>query len=267
MFEVSGVVAGNIPYSLLKFSGGELHPKLLKNINGRETAIHIHGNITSSDDLMELALLVDALRRSAVPCPPITASIPYFPYARQDRACAQGESLAVKVACDFINSLNFVSVEVWDAHSDVTTALLNRSINRHQKEFVSRIKWQNTVLVAPDAGAIKKILEIAKLTSMSVVRADKIRSVEDGSITGTVVYSEHIGNKDFLIADDICDGGRTFIELAKVLRPLTTGKIYLYVTHGIFSKGLDVFNGLIDGVYTANPFPDVDISHKLLTII
>jgi ribose-phosphate pyrophosphokinase len=78
---------------------------------------------------------------------------------------------------------------------------------------------------------------------------------------------EELAKKDFLIVDDICDGGRTFIELAKVLRPWTTGKIYLYVTHGIFSNGLDVFNSLIDGVYTANPFPKVDLNHKLLTVV
>ena len=114
---------------------------------------------------------------------------------------------------------------------------------------------------------MKKTLEAAKELGLPMVRADKIRSTDTGEITGTVVYSEHIGSKDFLIADDICDGGRTFIELAKVLRPLTDGKIYLYVTHGIFSKGLDVFEGLIDGVYTANPFPKVDLNHKLLTVI
>jgi ribose-phosphate pyrophosphokinase len=169
--------------------------------------------------------------------------------------------------CDIINSLKFASVTVWDIHSDVSLALLNNVYNVHQRVFVGLVNWTNTVLIAPDAGAIKKTLETSKALGLPMVRADKIRSVEDGSITGTTVYSEHIGDKDFLIVDDICDGGRTFVELAKVLRPLTNGKIYLYVTHGIFSKGLDVFNGLIDGVYTANPFPQVDLSNPILTLL
>jgi ribose-phosphate pyrophosphokinase len=169
--------------------------------------------------------------------------------------------------CDIVNSLGFSIVIVWDVHSDVSLALLDRVHNKKQHHFYRRIPWTNTVLVAPDAGAMKKTLEAAKELGLPMVRADKIRSADTGEITGTVVYSEHIGDRDFLIADDICDGGRTFIELAKVLRPLTNGKIYLYVTHGIFSKGLDVFNGLIDGVYTANPFPGVDLNHKLLTVI
>jgi ribose-phosphate pyrophosphokinase len=80
------------------------------------------------------------------------------------------------------------------------------------------------------------------------------------------VYSEHVRDHNFLIVDDICDGGRTFIELAKVLRPLTNGSIFLYVTHGIFSQGLDVFKGVIDHIYTANLF---NPSHEgeLVTVI
>jgi ribose-phosphate pyrophosphokinase len=62
------------------------------------------------------------------------------------------------------------------------------------------------------------------------------------------------GARDFLIVDDICDGGRTFIELAKVLRPLTSGQVKLYVTHGIFSAGFEALAGL-DRIFVANPFP------------
>ena len=255
-----------IPYQLLKFSGGELQPKLHETIGKREE-ITITAHLVSSDTIMELVLLVDAIRRAGGKGVRIHLMCPYLPYARQDRVCAVGESLAIKVMCDIINSMNFETVTVWDVHSDVSMALLDNSYNVHQKFFVKKVNWTNTVLVAPDAGAIKKTLEIAKELSMPMVRADKVRSVEDGSITGTIVYSESVGDKDFLIVDDLCDGGRTFIELAKVLRPLTTGKIYLYVTHGIFSKGLNVFDGLLDGVYTACPFPGVDINNPILTVI
>jgi ribose-phosphate pyrophosphokinase len=88
---------------------------------------------------------------------------------------------------------------------------------------------------------------------MPFIQAEKIRDPNTGAITSTKVNIEkHVGDKNFLIMDDICDGGRTFIELAKVLRPLTTGKIMLYVTHGIFSAGLEVFLGYIDEIYCAN---------------
>jgi ribose-phosphate pyrophosphokinase len=211
--------------------------------------------------------LVDALRRTAGGEIEINLICPYLPYARQDRVCASGESLALKVMCDIMNGLKFAAVTVWDVHSDVSLALLNNVYNTHQRVFVGRINWKNTVLVAPDAGAIKKTMETAKALGLPMVRADKIRSVEDGSITGTTVYSEHIGDKDFLMVDDIGDGLRTFLELSKELRKKTNGKIYLYVTHLIASKGLDVCTGLIDGIYTANPWPTVDLNHPLLTVI
>jgi ribose-phosphate pyrophosphokinase len=262
------VISGlnEVVYERLKFSGGEIQVRVKSTISKGEE-LDIDAFLFSSDDIMELVLLVDALRRAAGAHIKIRLICPYLPYARQDRVCASGESLALKVMCDIINGLDFTTVTVWDVHSDVALALLNNVFNVPQKAFVSRVKWTNTVLVAPDAGAIKKTLETAKELGLPMVRADKIRSVEDGSITGTSVYSEHIGDKDFLIVDDICDGGRTFIELAKVLRPLTNGKIYLYVTHGIFSKGLEVFDGLIDGIYTANSFPHVFRKHSLLTIV
>ena len=86
-------------------------------------------------------------------------------------------------------------------------------------------------------GLSKKLWNYQVLVAFPHIRADKKRDPSNGEITGTVVYSEHLGSQDVLIVDDICDGGRTFIELAKELRHLTTGRIYLYVTHGIFSKG------------------------------
>jgi ribose-phosphate pyrophosphokinase len=111
--------------------------------------------------------------------------------------------------------------------------------------------------VSPDAGAEKKIFAFAKeLGFENVVRAGKVRDVSSGKITGTEVYvpepALYKTDKDFLIVDDICDGGRTFIELAKKLRPMTTGKIKLLITHGIFSKGIEVFDGIIDEVLVIN---------------
>jgi ribose-phosphate pyrophosphokinase len=254
-------------YKLIKFPGGELQPRISGKIEPHAD-VTIVAKLYSSDDIMELMLVVDALRRK-VKHPTIHFVCPYLPYARQDRVCFDGESLSLKVMCDMINSLKFETVTVWDVHSDVSLALLNNVHNVHQKEFVAQIphKYDKTVLVIPDAGAMKKTFETAKYLHLDTVRADKIRSVDDGSITGTVVYSEHLGDKDFLIVDDICDGGRTFTELAKVLRELTTGKIELYVTHGIFSQGLDVFKGLIDHIYVANPFPKVDLTNPLLTLL
>lgn len=215
-------------------------------------------NFKSNGDLIDLALLVDAVRRK-YRSTHLVLNLPYLPYARQDRVCNPGESLSIKVICDFINSLNFDRVYCNDIHSEVGVALLNNLSHIDLINSAAALgkifhdELDDVVLVSPDAGANKKVLNFAKHYKFpNVVRADKKRNVLTGEIIETIVYSEHVGNKDFLILDDLCDGGFTFIQLAKELRKLTTGKIYLYVTHGIFSKGAGVFEGVIDGIYTAN---------------
>ena len=257
------------PYTSKVWGGGEIHVAFTEKTfdviaegdRYLDTTLYasITGNCKSSADLMELFLLTDAIRRLQIKDVKLVCK--YLPYARQDRVCAAGESLSLKVFCDLINAQKYTEVQIWDCHSDVGTALLDNCLNITQDMLVFntlRVGYQrlSPVLVAPDAGAMKKVQAVAKKLQTDFVRADKTRAA-DGSITGTVVYSEHIGKRNFLICDDIVDGGRTFIELAKALRPLTDGEIWLYCTHGIFSYGLDVFDGLIDKVFIANPLKDI----------
>lgn len=247
----------SIEYERLTFSGGEVHVRIAQT---PDEVARVTARVRSSADFMEMLMVTDALRRRG--CSQIHLVIPYLPYARQDRVCAIGEALSLRVVCDIINAQNYASVTVWDAHSDTALALLDRVINVSWKhlfriyDVMPDLGRDDRLLVAPDAGALKKIEAFSKATRISYVRADKTRNPVDGSIGETIVHSGHVGAKSFFILDDICDGGKTFIELAKVLRPLTDGKIYLYVTHGIFSKGTSVFDGLIDHVFVANPFID-----------
>lgn len=216
----------------------------------------------SNDDLINLLLLTDAIRRRwPLPDTSIELYLPYLPYARQDRVCNPGESLSVKVIADLINSQGYSRVTCKDLHSDVSAALIQRLDHIEifdKKDVTGCAHWiakfcDNAILVSPDAGSNKKVFNFAKVHGFrDVVRADKIRNVATGEILETKVFSEHVGNRDFLIMDDICDGGRTFVELAKALRPLTTGKIYLYVTHGLFTKGYDELKQHFDRIYTAN---------------
>lgn len=227
--------------------------------------VRIICSFESNDDLINLFLLTDAVRNFYFHCS-IELDIAYFPYARQDRICNSGESLSVKVIANLINSQNYERVYISDAHSDVTPALINNCFHANILNAGISLKGRrnvsNTILVSPDAGANKKVFEFAKVHGYpEVVRADKTRDVATGKITGTKVYWEGAyidpttiksTNKDFLIMDDILDAGGTFIPLAKELKKLTTGKVYLYVTHALFTKG---YNGLdvdITKIYTRN---------------
>jgi len=243
----------SVAFTQSTFPGGEIHIRISESLLGKQSIV-IQATLHSSNDIMALLMLTDAARRAGAN--DIALQIPYLPYARQDRVSNPGEALSLRVMCDLINGQAYSAVEVWDVHSDVGAALLNRVTVVQATELLQgvAIDFSNAVLVAPDAGAIKRVSAVAKRFGTPMIRADKSRDTATGAITGTLVYSEHIGNRDFLIVDDICDGGRTFLDLAKVLRSLTDGKIMLYVTHGIFSKGTEVFEGVIDEVYVANSF-------------
>jgi ribose-phosphate pyrophosphokinase len=109
-------------------------------------------------------------------------------------------------------------------------------------------------LVSPDFGASKKIYKLATELDLPVIQANKVRD-NKGQIIKTEVYVDNLEGKDVLIVDDCCDGARTFIEIAKVLKEKNVGSISLYVTHGIFSKGLDViFESGISKIYTTSSF-------------
>ena len=250
-----GVSTTEIEYSRFTFSGGEVQVKI-SGVLEEYQRIKIRAHLHNSEDVMALLMVTGAIR-SLSPFIQINLEMPYIPYARQDRICDMGEALAIKVFADLINSQGYSSVLVWDSHSDVALALIDRCANVEQSALMHSMPIVAGILVSPDAGANKKVFKLAKSYGdifHQVIRADKVRDVKTGAITDTIVYCDDLHGQKVLIVDDICDGGRTFIELAQKLKDKNAGAIFLYVTHGIFSKGLEVFHGLIDQIYTANSF-------------
>lgn len=252
-----------IKYDSLTFSGGEEHIRLKNNAFGRDqiqgSRVKIVAHLWAGREILQLLMITDALRRAGAT--DIDLVMPYVPYARQDRVCNPGEALSIKVFCDLVNSQKYRTVEIWDPHSDVTPALLERCRVYEQKEFAKLIPGINQMtLIAPDGGALKKTYALQSIVQRPVGIGTKHRDTKTGEITGTSISTpEFSWGGEFLIVDDICDGGKTFIELSKVLKSPYYGhnsKVYLYVTHGIFSKGLNVLKPYIDHVYTANIFPD-----------
>lgn len=205
--------------------------------------------------------------------------LPYIPYARQDRVCAPGDSFSLKLFANLINAQGYDKVYVTDAHSTVATALLENVVERPQSSFAVGLASRLGILglanykyiVAPDAGASKKAVDFAKtynlMTHVDVVQALKVRDPATGAITKTTVLKDDFVEDDVLIVDDICDGGRTFTELARALKDRGAGRIGLFVTHGIFSRGLDpLFAEGIDDIFTTDSFYQSDdraeIVHK-----
>jgi ribose-phosphate pyrophosphokinase len=232
----------------------------------------ITGRIKTSNDIFVILLCIDAVIRLGISRNNISLFIPYLPYARQDRVVNKGESFSLKVLTNILYSLNLKEIIIYDAHSTSPNILLDniKNINNHkfiQKVFTETIPFDtdtSQIIVCPDAGARKKMQHLLPvLKNINVVYADKVRD-SAGKIIKTTIDVEEV--RDFcIIVDDICDGGGTFIPIAKALKKAGAKRVILAVSHGIFSKGLDVLND-IDYFYTTDSF-DNGIKDKKLTII
>ena len=200
----------------------------------------------------------------------VKLNVPYFLGARSDRKFETGTSNYLKtVICPIINAQNFSRVTVLDPHSDVLEACLN-NYHKHNNHFLvkdaltkidNRDGAQDRIcLVSPDAGAYKKIFDVAKEFKIDrIVTASKVRDIKTGKILRTEIPTlDQHKNLAYVIIDDICDGGRTFIELAKAIKgSRPSAKVYLVVTHGIFSAGFKELSQYFEGIYTTNSYRDV----------
>ena len=257
-----------LPYKLTQFSAGELHPQLQDYAPiGNIESISIKPLAYNPTFIVELSLLVNALRYEFHMSIPIDLDLPYVPYSRQDRVCAEGDAFGLKVFADQINALNFNLVVIFDAHSDVTPALINNCIHREAKALFrlnSSFLKEYSHLVSPDAGAYKKVNSIASLEDLPVIPALKTRDTSTGRLSNTILITDGVKNPSrLLVIDDLVDAGGTFILLGKELKKVFPDiPVDLYVSHGIFSKGTDELKFYYDNIYCHNlftPTPGVTI--------
>lgn len=256
-----------------KFSGGEVYFKIESPEDIESEIVYqpgvpntITANITNSDEVFVLMNLKNVLDNVIARSPSLIDSrvilyMPYLPYARHDRPMHNFDSHALKVFCNLINSLNFTNIVIHDCHSDVGIGLLNNCVNVSQdrllSDFSDNILKINDIdyILAPDNGAVKKASKIAEKFKLPLITCLKERDLATGHITKYRILDSIEKPGKALIVDDICDGGATFNILAKSLKedtPVT--EISLYVTHGIFSKGLDKLFENIDNIYSYHPW-------------
>lgn len=242
-------------------NGGPVYSEIL--------SVQIKSRFKSWQDLEIIVCAKQALSNLGVK--EVHLYVPYVLGGRSDRSFSEGEpSYLSQIVAPVLNSLNFESVTVVDPHSDVMEACIKNfkkisninlvawSLENLQKDNGG--KWyDNFILVSPDAGASKKVYKLADQIGYKgdIITCSKDRD-HDGELIKTVVPIGYNGKKDIIIIDDICDGGATFINIARAYNgnPCNKGKKYLIVTHGIFSKGLGELIQYFDGIYCTNSYKD-----------
>lgn len=262
-----------IKFKISKFPDGQQTLDLTDFFIGTflEKSVAIKSHLNSFKDL-ELIICANQILRN-LGAKYVHLYVPYFSGARSDRQFQEGGVNYLKqVICPIINAQNFSSVTVLDPHSDVLEGCLNNFKKKNNFELVkfaltkidNKDGAQNRIcLVSPDAGAYKKVYDVAKEFKIEkIITATKVRDLKTGNIIRTEipVLDQH-NDLAYVIVDDICDGGRTFLELAKVIKEgRPTAKVYLVVTHGIFSAGFNQLSEIIDGIFTTNSVKDFDLS-------
>ena len=246
-----------IEHELFQFSGGEWHIKLNNKIIYSDIEkVIITIRIKNGEDIIKLMIAKNALELCGVK--QFELIMPYIPYARQDRKCYFGEAFSLKVFTSLINSMNFSKVITFDAHSDVAPALLNNCENLSNEEFIRNNIMADfeklPILISPDAGSNKKANKLAINLGLELVKCDKVRDTKTGELSGFEVFTNNLFGRECLIVDDICDGGGTFIGLAQELKKRGAGNLHLFTTHGIYSKGFEIFKGIFKTVYCTNSF-------------
>lgn len=246
----------------------------------RNFSVQIRARLDNFRDLELIVCATRALQNLKVK--QIHLYIPHVLGARSDRKFQEGGTRYLsQVLAPIINMLGFESVTCIDVHSDVAENVIN---NLEIISNIELVRWavadiykpqpaphtDDFVLVAPDAGASKKIGKIAAvLGNPDVIVCSKERDTE-GHLSKTIVPNFD-RTKDVIIVDDLCDGGGTFINIAKEIKIakesleyemnqeiLGFGRIYLIVTHGIFSRGTEVLKAYFDGVYCTNSYSNVE---------
>jgi ribose-phosphate pyrophosphokinase len=215
--------------------------------------------IESYKDLFILKSIVETYRFNSADIKKVI--IPCLFGQRSDRRFNNHDSFGLKVITDFINSMNIPIVEIFDTHSDVSLALVNNSSKKSPSEIIAQVIafHDNLVLVSPDAGAYKKVFSIAEKVNLPLVAANKFRDLE-GKITLNILGD--VKGKNCLIIDDLLDGGYTFHLLAKQLKEQGASKVYLYISHAYFNKGVD-FTEYIDHFYCTDSVKE--INHEKVT--
>jgi len=256
------------------YPDGHKHIVSDKDLHGEET---LSVSIKSFDDLF-MASQVKAIHPELK-----NLFIKYMLAGRCDRRFSPGEALDLEIVCNYINSMGFQGVSVLRPHSDKTMELLNNArivdvtydILTVCREELAKVRG-HVCYVIPDHGASRWI----KPTDWhleSYITGNKKRN-PDGRIEISFVKNDW-SNKlsidqldrkkdyhNFVIIDDLCDGGGTFIEIAKKIKAAAPhARVYLAVTHAIFSKGFEPFQGWIDHIYCTNSFDNFD--NKLVTQI
>ncbi len=223
--------------SIKKFADGEIYIEINENIRGNSIFIIQSISSPANDNLMELLICIDALKRSSAKN--ITAVIPYFGYARQDRKVVPRTSISAKLVSNLITKAGADRIVTVDLHAGqiqgffdipVDNLFATPIFSRHIKK---KIKSKNLICVAPDVGGVERARALGRKLDVGLAIIDKRRPTPGKSQVMNVIGN--VMGKSCIIVDDIIDSGGTIVNAAATLIKRGAKEVHVYVTHGVLS--------------------------------
>ena len=223
--------------SIRKFADGEIFVKINENIRGEDVYIIQSTSPPVNDHLMELLVSIDAARRASAKR--ITAVMPYFGYARQDRKDEGRTAISAKLIANLITSAGANRVVTTDLHAGQIQGFFDIpldnlfSVNELIKDMNENTNNNNLAIISPDVGGVVRARAFAKRLNAALVIIDKRREGVGKSEVMNIIGE--VKNKTCIILDDIADSAGTLCNAAKALKENGANEIYSYIVHGVLS--------------------------------
>jgi len=243
-----------------RFSDGEVSVQINENVRGSDVFIIQSTCAPTNDNLMELIVMVDALRRASAGR--ITAVIPYFGYARQDRRVRSARvPITAKVVADFLSSVGVDRVLTVDLHAEQIQGFFDVPVDNVFAspvllEDMRKKSLQAPVVVSPDIGGVVRARAVAKLLNdADLAIIDKRRPKANVSQVMHIIGD--VKDRDCIIVDDMIDTGGTLCKAAEALKEQGAKRVFAYATHAVFSGNAPdiISNSVIDELIITDTIP------------
>lgn len=222
-----------------RFSDGEIQVQINENVRGGDIFIVQSTCAPTNDNLMELAVMVDALRRASAGR--ITAVIPYFGYARQDRRVRSARvPITAKVVADFLSSVGVDRVLTCDLHAEQIQGFFDVPVDNVfgspvlLDDILKKTDLENPIVVSPDIGGVVRARAVAKLlndTDMAIIDKRRPRA----NVSQVMHIIGDVADRDCILVDDMIDTGGTLCKAAEALKERGAKRVFAYATHAVFS--------------------------------
>ena len=244
-----------------RFSDGEIQVQINENVRGSDVFIIQSTCSPTNDNLMELIVMVDALRRASAGR--ITAVIPYFGYARQDRRVRSARvPITAKVVADFLSSVGVDRVLTCDLHAEQIQGFFDVPVDNVfgspvlLHDIQKKTDLENPIVVSPDIGGVVRARAIAKLlndSDMAII--DKRRPKANVSQVMHIIGD--VAGRDCILVDDMIDTGGTLCKAAEALKERGAKRVFAYATHPVFSGSAvkNIANDALDEIVVTDTIP------------